>query len=184
MTEYLVTVLVGAAGAALGTAIYMGSAKLYQKYKKSEMPVKVHTIMDKMKKKSTAQILLRKMIETRRDIKEKHLTKLTFIPRKELNKLIMSLEKASRSYDCFKVENSYVDMVLVELAGTVEQNHETSFFQEITKDFANVFTGIGELQGEGTIHLKPGTVATLHPVRRIPFALHDMLKSEIEQLEK
>ncbi|KAK2708050.1 hypothetical protein QYM36_015667 [Artemia franciscana] len=42
----------------------------------------------------------------------------------------------------------------------------------------------GELQGECTIHLKPGAVPTEHPVSRIPFALHDKLKSELEQLEK
>ncbi|KAK2717666.1 hypothetical protein QYM36_006443 [Artemia franciscana] len=38
--------------------------------------------------------------------------------------------------------------------------------------------------GECTIHLKPGAVPTVHPVRRKPFALHDKLESELEQLEK
>ena len=77
-----------------------------------------------------------------------------------------------------------VDMGLVKVAGTVEQNQETLFIQKVKKDFADVFTGIGELQGECTIHLKPDAVPTVHPVRRIPFALHDKLKSELEQLEK
>ncbi|KAK2701995.1 hypothetical protein QYM36_019382 [Artemia franciscana] len=74
--------------------------------------------------------------------------------------------------------------VLVKQAGTVEQNHEMPFIQKIKKDFADVFTSIGKLQGECTIHLKPGTVPTVHPVRCIPFTLHDKLKSELEQLEK
>ncbi|KAK2708473.1 hypothetical protein QYM36_014174, partial [Artemia franciscana] len=39
-------------------------------------------------------------------------------------------------------------------------------------------------KGECTIHLKPGAVPTVHPVRRKPFALHDKLESELEQLEK
>ena len=65
MPSVLFTVLAGAASAVIGTAICMGSAKLYKKYKKSKMPENVHTILDKMKRckmlKST-QILASKLV--------------------------------------------------------------------------------------------------------------------------
>ncbi|KAK2704514.1 hypothetical protein QYM36_016793 [Artemia franciscana] len=41
-----------------------------------------------------------------------------------------------------------------------------------------------ELQGECTIHLKPGAVQTVQPVRRITSALHNKLENELKQLKE
>ncbi|KAK2701821.1 hypothetical protein QYM36_019534, partial [Artemia franciscana] len=54
----------------------------------------------------------------------------------------------------------------------------------IPKEFDDVFAGIGKLPGKVEIHVKKNAIPSVNPVRRIPFALHERVKSELERLEK
>ena len=60
---------------------------------------------------------------------------------------------------------------------------ETSYTkQEVISKHADVFTGLGELPGEGEIRLKPGATPVVHPPRRVPFSIRDKLKSELDRM--
>ncbi|KAK2721931.1 hypothetical protein QYM36_002485 [Artemia franciscana] len=53
----------------------------------------------------------------------------------------------------------------------------------LLEEFSDVFDGIGRLPGTCHIHLKEGAVPTVHPQKRVPFALQPKLKQELERLE-
>ena len=48
----------------------------------------------------------------------------------------------------------------------------------------HVYDGLGCLPGKHHIQLKENAVPTVHAARRVPFALRDKLKSELDRLEK
>ena len=54
----------------------------------------------------------------------------------------------------------------------------------ITEEFADVFKGIGLFPGECTFHLKPSATPVVCPPRRIPYALRNRLKDELDEMEK
>ncbi|KAK2727057.1 hypothetical protein QYM36_007792 [Artemia franciscana] len=54
----------------------------------------------------------------------------------------------------------------------------------IPKEFDDVFAGIGKLPGKVEIHVEKNAIPSNNPVRRIPFALHERVKSKLERLEK
>ncbi|KAK2706792.1 hypothetical protein QYM36_014732 [Artemia franciscana] len=54
----------------------------------------------------------------------------------------------------------------------------------IPKEFDDVFAGIGKLPGKVEIHVEKNAIPSVNPVRRIPFALHEKVKSELERLKK
>ncbi|KAK2720320.1 hypothetical protein QYM36_004265 [Artemia franciscana] len=54
----------------------------------------------------------------------------------------------------------------------------------IPKEFDDVFAGIGKLPGKVKIHVEKNAIPSINPVRRIPFASHERVKSELERLEK
>ncbi|XP_024117609.1 uncharacterized protein K02A2.6 [Oryzias melastigma] len=65
---------------------------------------------------------------------------------------------------------------ILSVSGTPEQS--------IMDEYADVFTGIGLFPGECTIHIDPKAVPVVHPPRRVPFALRDRLKAELDNMEK
>ena len=54
----------------------------------------------------------------------------------------------------------------------------------VLKEYQQVFTGLGELEGEVKLHLKEQAVPVIHPVRRVPHALRDRLRTEINKTEE
>ena len=54
--------------------------------------------------------------------------------------------------------------------------------ENILQDYSHLFTGLGELKGDTTIHLKEGAPPTIHSPRRVPHALKDRLKEELDKL--
>ena len=54
---------------------------------------------------------------------------------------------------------------------------------KILDEYKDVFEGVGKLPGKCKIHLKEGAVATVQPPKRIPFALQEKLKEELDHLE-
>lgn len=53
----------------------------------------------------------------------------------------------------------------------------------VLKDYAEAFNGLGAIPGECSIHLKPDAVPVVHPPRRIPVALKDRCKAELDRME-
>ena len=61
---------------------------------------------------------------------------------------------------------------------------ETAMSKEkVLSDFPHIFTGLGELEGEVKIHLKSDATPVVHPARRIPHAIKDKLKQELDKME-
>ena len=56
--------------------------------------------------------------------------------------------------------------------------------QQILGEYRDVFEGIGLFPGECTIRTDPDVPPVVHPPRRVPLALQDKLKAELERMEK
>lgn len=52
------------------------------------------------------------------------------------------------------------------------------------EEFADVFTGIGLVPGEGLVQYlhRPGATPVVHPTRQIPHALCDSLREELQNM--
>ena len=65
------------------------------------------------------------------------------------------------------------------------QNEETSYTkQDVISKYADIFDGLGELEGESDIHLQPNAQPVVHPPRRVPIAICNKLKLELDRMEK
>ena len=54
----------------------------------------------------------------------------------------------------------------------------------ILSEYAYVFDGLGLIPGECKTHLNPNAVPVVHPLRRVPVAIRDLLKKELDRIEK
>ena len=54
--------------------------------------------------------------------------------------------------------------------------------EDIVQQYSDVFHGTGCMPKEHHIQLKEGAEPSVHPPRRVPFALHDRLKEELDRL--
>lgn len=75
---------------------------------------------------------------------------------------------------------AYLAFGLIKLILSVSGTPEAHIMDE----FADIFTGIGPFPGECTIHVNPNAIPVVHPPRRVPLALHDRLKAELQNMEK
>jgi hypothetical protein len=55
---------------------------------------------------------------------------------------------------------------------------------DIFKEYADVFEGLGCLEGEHTIQIDEGVTPKVHPPRKIPVTLREKLKTELNRMEK
>ena len=55
---------------------------------------------------------------------------------------------------------------------------------DIFKEYADVFEGLGCLEGEHTIRIDEGVTPKVHPPRKIPVTLREKLKTELNRMEK
>jgi len=64
----------------------------------------------------------------------------------------------------------------------VETTAQNLFFDIVLKSFRDVFEGIGTLPGEYTIKTNNDIAPVVHPPRRLPIALQDAVKNELDSL--
>ncbi len=72
-----------------------------------------------------------------------------------------------------------IQMGLIKRVAAVTSQHGN-----IEDRFADVFTGLGCIEGEQHIKLKPDAQPAIHPPRRVPVALRNKVMEELERMEK
>ena len=55
--------------------------------------------------------------------------------------------------------------------------------EKVLKEFEPAFKGFGGLDGEVSIHLKENAIPKIHPPRRVPYAIKDRVKEELDRME-
>ena len=55
---------------------------------------------------------------------------------------------------------------------------------EIIKEFSDVFSGLGRMEGEYHIELDDKVEPVIHPSRRVPYSLLEKLKLKVQELEE
>ncbi|KAK2713261.1 hypothetical protein QYM36_009211 [Artemia franciscana] len=78
------------------------------------------------------------------------------------------------------------NMKLIKFILNVQNEPATSMKPEtarILEEYEDVFEGVGKLPGKCKIHLKEGAVPTVQPPKRVPIALQEKLKEELDRLE-
>ena len=78
-----------------------------------------------------------------------------------------------------------LDLSLIKLilAVTGEDKEPDTDSQSLLKEYADVFQGIGEFPGECNLHVDPSATPVVHPPRRVPIALRERLKQELDKME-
>ena len=76
---------------------------------------------------------------------------------------------------------------LVEKSDEVKVNTVQVDGSELTRkvhaDFADVFEGLGSLEGSCHIHLKEDSVPVIYPARKVPVHIRNELKADLQSLE-
>ena len=63
----------------------------------------------------------------------------------------------------------------------VTHSHMTK--SSVLKDYPQLFNSLGSIPDECSIHLKPDAIPVIHPPRKIPVALKDRCKAELDRME-
>lgn len=71
-------------------------------------------------------------------------------------------------------------MGLIKRVMTLNKSEEINIF----KEYADVFEGIGCLEGEHTIRIDESVTPKVHPPRKIPVTLREKLRAELNRMEK
>jgi hypothetical protein len=53
----------------------------------------------------------------------------------------------------------------------------------VLTEYKHLFSGLGELEGDISIHLKEDATPTIHAPRRVPHAIKDKLKAQLDKME-
>ena len=72
------------------------------------------------------------------------------------------------------------DLVVKEYIKIINESQD--FKRQIEKNYPELFKGIGLMKGEINIKLKDGAIPHVEPVRRVPHAMQEPLKSELDKL--
>ena len=78
--------------------------------------------------------------------------------------------------------NVNFDMVQNEHIKVIAEVNEETFKWSIEKEYPDLFQGIGLMDGEISIKLKSGAVPYVEPIRRVPHAMQEPLKKELDKL--
>lgn len=81
---------------------------------------------------------------------------------------------------------SCVEFDLVKITYSIENKPAQSYMTKasVLNNFPQVFKGIGSIAGDVSIHIAPDAVPVVHPPRKIPVALKDRVKEELDRMEK
>ena len=72
----------------------------------------------------------------------------------------------------------------LKLIARVNSVHVDTIPKNITRQYPKLFTGLGTLEGDFEIHLKPDAKPyCLYTPRKVPFSLQDKVKEELTQME-
>jgi hypothetical protein len=81
-----------------------------------------------------------------------------------------------------------IDLGLIKLTYSVESSKLASSpvldKGQVMKEYGDLFKGIGVIPGVSQLHLKPNAVPVINPPRRVPEALRERLKAELQQMER
>jgi transposase InsO family protein len=78
-----------------------------------------------------------------------------------------------------------MDLGIVTLVLSVESQGRSSPLTRdaVISEYGHLFSGLGGLDGEIMVRLKDGAVPVVHPPRRVPHALKEKLKEELQSME-
>lgn len=74
-------------------------------------------------------------------------------------------------------------MEIIKRVHKVQKNPSESL-PEILCEYPDVFQGLGCLSGEHTIQIDPSVKPVIHPPRKVPLAIRDKVKEELDRMEK
>ena len=69
-------------------------------------------------------------------------------------------------------------------SGTVNTNKTNEKTQKLVSEYSDVFTGLGLIKSNTHIHIDPSVEPCVDPPRRIPYAIQDKVKKELERMIK
>src|SRR5207253_9812119 len=79
---------------------------------------------------------------------------------------------------------SRIRRVEKQIPPTPPEERDIECLKQLTEEFNNVFEGRGQFAGEYKLTLKEGSVPHASPPRRIPNALQDKVKTELDRMEE
>ena len=77
-----------------------------------------------------------------------------------------------------------LELNLIKLTLSVEKPNVPLTKESVIEEYSTVFKGFGNLEGEVSIQLKENATPKIHPPRRVPYALKDRVKEELDKMEK
>ena len=106
-------------------------------------------------------------------------------PRSNHTSLVEFHVVETKSLPLFGLQSS-IDFQLIKLTYAVDghtaQAHCTK--ESVLSEYPKLFEGIGSIDGECHLRIKPKAIPVVHPPRRIPVALRERCKAELERMEK
>jgi len=75
-----------------------------------------------------------------------------------------------------------LDLDLIRLILSVDSATAPITQDTVLTEYKQLFNGLGCLEGEVKIHLKPDATPVVHPARRVPHAIKDQLKKELDNM--
>ena len=77
-----------------------------------------------------------------------------------------------------------LELNLIKLTLSVEKPSIPLTKEAVIDEYSEVFNGFGNLDGEVSIQLKENAIPKIHAPRRVPYALKDRVKEELDKMEK
>ena len=82
-----------------------------------------------------------------------------------------------------KIENRVLTIREAEVAAVATETPPTTIPKDIAAKYAELFHGLGQFPRTHTMQLNPEIRPVIHAARRVPFALRDRLKAELDKEE-
>ncbi|XP_060769073.1 uncharacterized protein K02A2.6-like [Neoarius graeffei] len=77
-----------------------------------------------------------------------------------------------------------LDLKLIKVILAVGEEEVKPCTDNLLKEYASVFQGIGEFPGDCNLHVDPHATPVVYPPRRVPIALRERLKQELDKMEE
>ena len=100
---------------------------------------------------------------------------------KTLNQIIFFFSTKIRIFFSAKLG---IRIFFYENIKVVKQGAPSLSKENVLKEFADVFEGTGKLQGKHHLELDENAIPTVHPPRKVPVAIKERLRNELERLTK
>ena len=81
--------------------------------------------------------------------------------------------------------DSSLALNLIKLVLSVD-NEETEplTYESVTQEYSHLFDTLGDIDGEIDLHLQENAIPKVHPPRRVPIAIRERLKEELDKMEQ